>query len=256
MKISIIIVLIFILISVGIYIDDLHNQISFYEDALNKEHEYNDALDAEINSLLTEIDSMMEQVNNTEGTLEKLIEETDLPLEMNNNSNYISEECLVATARITLGLMEDNIEDIDAKIEIINEYNEEQKFIPSIMPTKGIISSYFGNRTIPYGGGSSQFHTGIDIRNCRNTKVHTTANGIVSFTGYRGSYGNLVIIDHQNFYSTYYAHLNKFIVYKNQYVEKGDLIGYMGCSGRTTGVHLHYEVRYKGRPINPIPFVK
>ncbi len=135
-------------------------------------------------------------------------------------------------------------------LDLLGEYAERAKAKPSIWPARGRITSGYGMRSIPYSSGY-QFHTGIDIIGSRGSPIWATADGKVAFSGYRGSLGNLLIIDHGYNYETYYAHLSEFAVNKGDNVEKGETIGYMGASGRTTGVHLHYEVHYEGLPVNP-----
>ncbi len=135
-------------------------------------------------------------------------------------------------------------------LDLLGEYAERAKAKPSIWPARGRITSGYGMRTTPYGSGY-QFHTGVDIIGSRGSPIWATADGKVTFSGYRGSLGNLLIIDHGHGYETYYAHLSEFAVNKGDEVERGETIGYMGASGRTTGVHLHYEVHNEGSPVNP-----
>ncbi len=126
---------------------------------------------------------------------------------------------------------------------------------PVLWPYYGRITSSFGMREIPYRDGY-QFHNGIDIAGSYGSTIRATADGKVTFSGRRGSLGNLLIIDHANGYETYYAHLDCFTVKTGDKVEKGEKIGCMGRSGRTTGTHLHYEVRYEGSPVDPRPYLK
>lgn len=142
------------------------------------------------------------------------------------------------------------VPDRSETLDLLGDYAERAKAKPSIWPARGRISSGYGMRSIPYGSGY-QFHTGVDIIGSRGSPVWATADGKVTFSGYRGSLGNLLIIDHGYGYETYYAHLQGFAVKKGDEVERGETIGYMGASGRTTGVHLHYEVHNEGSPVNP-----
>ncbi len=135
-------------------------------------------------------------------------------------------------------------------LDLLGLYAEKAKAKPSIWPARGRITSGYGMRKIPYSSGY-QFHTGVDIIGSRGSPIWATAGGEVTFSGYRGSLGNLLIIDHGHGYETYYAHLSGFAVKKGETVERGETIGYMGATGRTTGVHLHYEVHYEGSPVNP-----
>ncbi len=118
-------------------------------------------------------------------------------------------------------------------------------------PVKGIITSTYGQR---WGG----FHQGIDIWNERelNSPIAAALPGTVSFAGWSNSgYGRLVIIDHGNGIQTYYAHLNRVNVKEQQRVRQGDVVGYMGNTGNSLGVHLHFELRLKEHPINPLPYL-
>jgi murein DD-endopeptidase MepM/ murein hydrolase activator NlpD len=117
--------------------------------------------------------------------------------------------------------------------------------------TKGRRSSGFGNRRNPFNRKKIQFHSGIDIACPMRSKVYASRGGRVVFTGVMGNYGKLIILQHEHGYRTYYGHLSKWIVRRGQDVRRGQLIGYSGNSGRTTGPHLHFEVRRKNRPINP-----
>jgi len=118
-----------------------------------------------------------------------------------------------------------------------------------IMPSRGSISSRFGQRW------SSQ-HTGIDIAVPRGTPNKAADGGVVTFAGWSGGYGKLVIIDHENGYTTYYAHNDTINVKKGQRVARGDTIGTAGSTGNATGPHLHFEVRKNGVPVNPLNYVK
>lgn len=140
--------------------------------------------------------------------------------------------------------------------ETIEEQQRRAAATPSRWPTWGFISSPFGWRRHPITR-KPDFHTGIDIagRNIYGSKIYATAKGTVKFAGYRPSYGYLVIIEHGYGFSTYYAHQSKIAVKVGQAVEAGDIIGYVGNSGDSTGPHLHYEVRYWGEPVNPVKYL-
>jgi murein DD-endopeptidase MepM/ murein hydrolase activator NlpD len=123
------------------------------------------------------------------------------------------------------------------------------------MPVSGYISSYFGNRTDPFNG-HREFHSGLDIATPVGTKVHAVAEGIVTYAGVRRGYGNVVEIDHGNGYMTRFAHNSKLLVHVGERVRVGQVISLSGDTGRSTGPHLHFEVWYKGRVINPLAFVR
>ncbi|MBN2612538.1 MAG: M23 family metallopeptidase [Bacteroidales bacterium] len=132
---------------------------------------------------------------------------------------------------------------------------EELKSIPSIMPVSPndltMISSVFGTRIDPFTHLLSEHH-GYDYVAPFGTKVYATGNGIVTLSNYsRKGYGNEVIIDHNFGFSTRYAHLSEILTEQGDSVKRGQVIGLVGSTGRSTGPHLHYEVRYLNRPVNP-----
>lgn len=147
-------------------------------------------------------------------------------------------------------------EDIKKRKESFNEIDafiRRQKEIwqatPSIWPTSGWTSCKFGRRE------KGEFHYGIDISNLRGTPVRATADGKVILAHRSGGYGLLVVIDHGNGFRTRYAHNHKILVKNGDKVKKGQVIAYMGSSGKSTGTHLHYEVRMVGKAINPLNYM-
>ena len=130
-----------------------------------------------------------------------------------------------------------------------------RKTVPTTMPvTGGYYSSNYGYRLDPITG-HSEFHTGVDIVAGIGTKVMAAAGGVVSFSGTMPEYGNVVDVDHDNGLTSRYAHLSKRLVKAGDVVMKGQLIALVGNTGRTTGPHLHFEVREKGIPLNPNKFL-
>ena len=125
---------------------------------------------------------------------------------------------------------------------------------PSIWPARGWITSTFGRRSDPFTG-ERIMHAGIDIAAPAGTKVIAPAAGDVLFAGQRGGYGNMIVIDHGRGLITHYGHLNRILVKAGEHVERGDHIGAVGNTGRSTGPHLHYEVRENGIPTNPRRYV-
>ena len=121
---------------------------------------------------------------------------------------------------------------------------------PSVKPAPGRISDTYGYRIHPIKK-IRHFHHGIDIANKVGTLVHATADGTIERRGYHKDYGKYILVNHGYGYKTYYAHLNKIYVLKGDSVTKHQIIGEMGKTGCTTGLHLHYEVRFYGRTKNP-----
>ncbi len=130
------------------------------------------------------------------------------------------------------------------------------KYIPNGSPIeyKGITSKY-GYRKHPKTGKRT-FHNGTDMKAAMNTPVYATADGVIEYKGYSSSFGRMIIVSHNYGFRTYFGHLNKIVVKTATYVKKGDLIGYTGNSGLSSGPHLHYEVRYLQHTVNPYWFIK
>ncbi len=127
--------------------------------------------------------------------------------------------------------------------------------IPNMRPIEGgFISSVFGRRRDPFTG-SIKMHTGIDLAHSQNVPVYATAEGVVMSSKYSPSYGKVVIVYHGFGLSTLYAHLHETNVKPGEWVGKGQVIGLLGSTGRSTHRHLHYEVRMEGRPVNPYYFL-
>jgi murein DD-endopeptidase MepM/ murein hydrolase activator NlpD len=128
---------------------------------------------------------------------------------------------------------------------------------PSLWPVIGPIRSSFGQRQDPiHGNGEGEFHTGIDISAPIGTPIRATADGTVKSAAMESGYGREVIIDHGHNVETCYAHMSGFTVMAGQTVVRGQVIGYVGMSGRTTGAHLHYEVRIHNTPVNPHKYLR
>ena len=127
--------------------------------------------------------------------------------------------------------------------------------IPNGSPVSfGGITSHFGSRNHPVLGRSMS-HEGVDLKAEKGAKVYSAADGIVDTTKYNGGYGNMLIVTHAYGFTSVYAHLSRFVVRQGEFVKKGQLVAYSGNTGRTSGPHLHYEVRFMNEPINPEPFV-
>lgn len=145
-------------------------------------------------------------------------------------------------------------ESVDFLSERADEVYKSIRSLPMGYPLYGRIVSAYGWRKSPFGRGY-EFHTGLDIDAPEGSPVKATADGKVSFAGRFPDYGNTVIIDHSSGYSTLYAHLSKVKVKSGQQVRAGDVVGYVGSTGRSTGPHLHYEVIVGDRAVNPEKFL-
>lgn len=127
-------------------------------------------------------------------------------------------------------------------------------YTPSLWPVHGQVTAGFGDRLDPFNGEGS-FHAGVDISTVFGNAVRVAADGFVVAVGERSGYGRVVVVDHGAGITTWYAHLSRFRAYLGQAVQRGEIIGYVGSSGRATGPHLHYEVRLYDTPVNPWRFL-
>lgn len=134
------------------------------------------------------------------------------------------------------------------------EKQERMAATPSIWPAGGEVTSRFGWRNSPWGGGGD-WHPGIDIANDTGTPIYATADGTVASSSWFGGYGNMVEINHGNGIVSIYGHNSQNLVSAGQSVKKGQLIAYMGSTGYSTGPHVHYEIRVNGSAVNPASFL-
>jgi len=126
---------------------------------------------------------------------------------------------------------------------------------PSLWPVEGPVTGSFGERTDPFNGEGA-FHSGVDISASVGQPVIAPADGVVVLADFMGGYGRAIVLDHGFGITTRYGHLASFAVVAGQYVHRGDAIGYVGLSGRSTGPHLHYEVRINDTPVNPHKYLR
>jgi murein DD-endopeptidase MepM/ murein hydrolase activator NlpD len=127
--------------------------------------------------------------------------------------------------------------------------------VPSLKPVANLnFSSFYGVRSDPFRG-TAAMHAGVDIPGPTGTPIYATADGIVERAAWTGGYGNMVELEHGRGLETRYGHLSKILVAQGQRVKRGDVIALMGSTGRSTGSHLHYEVRMDGRAVNPVPYL-
>ena len=147
-----------------------------------------------------------------------------------------------------------DIRELHSLLVMEGDASDANSHMPSIWPAKGVISSTFGARQDPvYGGGA--FHEGLDIANDTGTTIVATAAGTVTYAAYAGGYGNLIEIDHGNGFITKYGHNSALLVQAGMTVKKGQSIALMGSTGKSTGSHVHYEVRVNGVATDPLLFL-
>jgi murein DD-endopeptidase MepM/ murein hydrolase activator NlpD len=231
----------------------------------------------QIGQLANETQKMLDNLQRVQTLERKLMEmndlddSTSLPLtpehlseseEANNFRTHVVSRSYTTVDRTMSGIqvLQTALPDQEDRMATLKETIEEQQrreaATPSRWPTWGRITSPFGWRRHPITW-RQDYHTGIDIAGSKiyGSPIYATAKGTVTFAGYRASYGYLVIIEHGYGFSTYYAHQSRLKVKAGQAVETGDVVGYVGNSGVSTGAHLHYEVRRWGTPVNPINYL-
>ena len=153
----------------------------------------------------------------------------------------------LSSPETTFGVLRDLLGLLETRLQTVR-YGVERR---QALAAAGWLSSAFGNRTDPFTG-QPDFHPGIDISADKGTPIYATADGRVGSAAYSGAYGNLVVIDHGFGISTRYGHMSKFGVKAGDRVQRGDVIGYIGQTGRANGPHVHYEVWLNGRMLNPL----
>lgn len=155
----------------------------------------------------------------------------------------------------TFGALRDLLGVLESRLDLVKNGVQRRQALaaatPSIWPVVGWLSSSFGNRRDPFTG-SADFHPGLDISADFGEPVHATADGVVISAGASGNYGNLVVIDHGYGITTRYGHLSRFGSTTGQRVRRGEVIAYVGSTGRSTASHLHYEILLNGRLTNPL----
>ncbi len=164
------------------------------------------------------------------------------------------------------GLKEIRVKNVGGPVEHVEEdwvelsafYERELKSlekklegVPLGVPHRGRVTSRYGYRRNPFTNRGREMHSGVDLKGRVGDPVKATAKGRVTFAGYKGDYGYVVMVKHANGYETRYAHLTRTRVKKGQYIEVGDIVGLLGSTGRSTGPHLHYEVLHNDKKLNP-----
>ncbi len=250
----------------------LNNEIKIVSEVINE----NQQLHAEHKTLKSDIEEItqeLEELRNLDTRIRMMIglkssdelfsgiggpfeESIDEAFDLSNkdqlNRLKIIREKIIAEAQY-------NIIQQEKSMVVLKDYMESQSSLlsstPSIWPVKGFISSGFGPRRSPFTG-RIDMHQGIDISGPEGTPVVTTADGVVirsEFNKY--GYGNLIVVNHGYGFTTKYGHLQKNMVKVGDKVKRGQVIGYRGNTGRSTGTHLHYEVEMNNVPVNPLNYI-
>ena len=155
----------------------------------------------------------------------------------------------------TFGMLRTVLQGLESRLRNVRKDVERQEALasatPSIWPAHGWLTGTFGGRSDPFTGEAG-FHQGLDISTPKGQPVYATADGKVNTASYSGDYGNMIVLTHDFGLTTRYGHLSAFNVKANDVVRRGDVIGFVGSTGRSTGAHLHYEILANGKLINPL----
>lgn len=274
----------------NLYLEALNSYLYTYSDNLNKEIEYRDdkieklyALNAEsedeidylrqsvstsalyfedkleeLDLLETEVSSLLAMINDRSETALSIPvsrsidhsmllaineEQISSPSVIDDLKNITTEDALSDILNLQLEQYDDLINDVESQLDFMESY-------PDASPATGYVSSGYGYRTDPFTGLQS-FHRGLDIANTKGSPLYAAGSGVVTYVGYNGNYGNMIAISHGYGYDTIYSHNDSNLVEVGDIVTKGDLIAYMGSTGRSTGPHVHFEVHFEGKQINP-----
>ena len=177
------------------------------------------------------------------------------PTTAKQDSSYARTLTSLSNPDDTFGLLRTLLEGLESRLQSVRTNVEKRNALaaatPSIWPTQGWLTSTMGPRVDPVNGGAD-YHGGLDIAGEKGQPIYATAAGLVTQAGFAGGYGNLIILDHGFGLETRYGHLSQFLVHIGDRVKRGEMIGRIGTTGKTTGPHLHYEVMANGRLLNPL----
>lgn len=212
----------------------------------------NERLRTENDSQRRELDELNLRVEAVEDTSRKLAEKSGL----------VGEAAPSGTGGPAVPLDVDSFAALEKKmrnLERTMSANEtalrDRGYTPTVWPVVGKLESGFGGRGNPFGGGSYEFHSGQDIDAAWGDPVVAGASGTVTFVGWQNGYGQLIVIDHGGGLTTRYGHLSHIDVAQGQSVARRQFVGRVGSTGRSTGPHLHYEVRFNEEPVNPLQYL-
>ncbi len=212
---------------------------------------------AKLTSKITDLEALSDKLINLLGndTWTTRFGKLNTPAVGGSNIDYSTADLLgLSSPKANVGLLKNRTAELESDLKLLEQVAVRRDGIiratPTIWPVTGRISSHYGNRMDPFTG-DNELHMGVDIASLYGTVVHSPADGIVIYAQRMAAYGNLVILDHGNGLTTRLGHLARFAVRSGQKIHKGDIIGHVGTTGRSTAPHLHYEVRFNDRPVNP-----
>jgi len=226
----------------------LQENVTSLKDELQTMRLANDDLQAQIARLNEEKTVLLAEVNDKSDKISRLMEVVISTV----GTDVKVEESRQNTGGPFLQLTSTKSEDF---VFLVDQYLDMIQRIPLGTPIAGVVTSKFGPRVDPINSRPT-FHNGIDIKGEMGIGVKATADGTVLKEGYDRGNGRFVTLDHDNGFQTTFCHLKKILVKNGEKVDRGQAIGLLGNSGRSTGPHVHYEITYLGKPVNPLQYIK
>lgn len=213
----------------------------------------NQRLRAENDRQRRELDQLNNRVEKVEDTSRRLAEKSGVVQEETvspgtGGPELPLDEMGLATLASKMSRLEEDMREYDQVLR-------ERGYTPTIWPVDGKLEGGFGGRRNPFGGPGYEFHSGQDIEAPMGTPVVSGASGRITFVGWQNGYGQLVVVDHGGGLTTRYGHLSQIDVETGQQVSRGQLVGRVGSTGRSTGPHLHYEVRINDEAVDPLQYL-
>ena len=212
----------------------------------------NQRLRAENERQRRELNQLSNRVDAVEDTSRKLAEKSGV---IDTETNTTPGAGGPAIPIDDLSTLEGKMKQLEQKIRAYESVLSQRGYTPSLWPIVGKLESGFGGRRNPFGGSGYEFHSGQDIDAKTGDPIVAAATGQVTFVGWQNGYGQLIVIDHGGSLTTRYGHLSHIDVAQGQTVERGQFIGRVGSTGRSTGPHLHYEIRINDDPVDPLQYL-
>jgi len=202
---------------------------------------------------LSRINAIAQDAYETADAISEALEDAGLKAEAGDDRNAMGGPLVAVESP---ALFDSKVKELDEALDLLDRMKSQARSLPISNPSPGhSVSSTFGVRPDPLLG-TPAMHSGMDFRAPSGSPVRVTADGTVISAGWNGGYGRMVEVQHANGFTTRYAHLSKIVVSEGQKLSTGDIVGKVGSSGRSTGPHLHYEVRRNGDALNPVRFIK
>ncbi len=248
--------------------NNLQKKISYQQEEIADQRKQIQKFASEINMLkskllvLNDFEKKIRIVANTEKTNEEKSlfgiggsrpEDLDTKVQLTKKHNSLVREMHEQVKQLSLA-SKNQKEGFESLLKYLEDQRNLLACTPTIRPARGWISSRFGYRISPFTG-RREFHKGLDIANRKGTPIIVPADGVVAFVGKKGLLGKMITIDHGHGMVTRYGHIRKAMKKQGEAVKRGDTIALMGNTGRSTGPHLHYEVRLNGVQVNPTKYI-